>query len=553
MALINGTDDETKIVGNQNLSGINDLASLPGVSVNDKLIFTLTKEDGFLEEIAPYGTSGAATATVIIKQNMSIEELVAVINDIHINDTGFAGASAVGPRGFEASLDSSGRLQFEILNGGNMNINFVAGFDVNFLNLALATDLGFGDMVRVVSDGGVSTSNVEMTVVSDVAIRSFALYDGLTVPGEIADSGDLLSSLVDKNGVALFGNLHSFADIYEIGINGGSREGMTLIDGMFRAISIQNFIDRINGNVSLNSQIQASFDEVTGVLSIQPIDSSVTSIEIGAADNNQTMKANFGFGVKIIASTMTDGMQESLRPAFSSGDDLLRGTMLSDRIYGRSGDDTLRGDGGNDRLYGGVGNDFTIGGVGNDILYGNDGNDRLEGDGGDDVLYGGNGDDALRGEEGDDTLSGGGGRDDLRAGEGNDILQGNGGNDVLYGDLGGDVLYGGGGADKLVGGAGADGFVFDAASLAGNRDTVRDFTLSDGDYLTLEGILLGFDPVSSAIADFVLLTEMGGNTMVSVDADGGVGGASFKDAARLDGVIGLDLDDLFTGGKLLVV
>ena len=234
------------------------------------------------------------------------------------------------------------------------------------------------------------------------------------------------------------------------------------------------------------------------------------------------------------------------------GDDFVRGAGGNDLIHGGDGIDKLRGDAGNDRLYGGVGNDDARGGTGDDIIYGNDGNDRLEGDDGNDTLYGGNGDDALRGELGNDVLNGGGGRDDLRAGEGNDILRGNGGNDALYGDAGDDLLYGGSGTDKLTGGSGTDGFVFDAASLSGDRDTVRDFNVADGDYLKLEGILTGFDPLASAISDFVRLAESGGNSIVAVDANGAAGGAAFKDIARLDGVTGLDLNELFTGGNLLV-
>jgi len=235
-----------------------------------------------------------------------------------------------------------------------------------------------------------------------------------------------------------------------------------------------------------------------------------------------------------------------------TGDDFVRGAGGNDLIRGGDGIDKLRGDDGSDRLYGGTGNDDARGGLGNDVVYGNDGNDRLEGDDGDDTLYGGNGDDALRGELGNDALNGGGGRDDIRGGDGNDVLRGDGGNDVLYGDSGNDVLYGGSGTDKLTGGTGADGFCFDAASLTGNRDTVRDFHTGDGDYLKLDGILVGFDPVSSAIADFVRLTVSGGNTVVAVDTNGATGGHTWQDIARLDDVTGLDLETLYSSGKLLV-
>lgn len=233
-------------------------------------------------------------------------------------------------------------------------------------------------------------------------------------------------------------------------------------------------------------------------------------------------------------------------------DDTVKGGDGNDALYGDDGNDTLRGDAGNDRVYGGNGDDDARGGLGDDIVYGNDGNDRLEGDDGNDTLYGGNGDDVLRGELGNDVLNGGGGRDDVRGGEGNDVLYGNGGSDVLYGEAGDDILYGGSDADKISGGSGADGFCFDATSLAGNPDVVRDFNPGEGDYLKLEGILSGFDPVSSAIADFVRLTVSGGNTVVAIDANGATDGHSWQNIARLDGVTGLNVEDLFNTGKLLV-
>lgn len=237
-----------------------------------------------------------------------------------------------------------------------------------------------------------------------------------------------------------------------------------------------------------------------------------------------------------------------------AGGDTLKGGNDDDLIYGDDGNDTLRGDGGNDRLSGGTGDDDVRGGDGNDILYGNDGNDRIEGDDGDDSLYGGNGDDALRGEIGNDFVSGGGGLDDIRGGDGNDTLYGDGGNDLLYGENGNDILYGGGGIDKLTGGTGADQFVFESSTLASNRDTIRDFNVGEGDTLVLENILVGFNPVSSAISDFVRVTESTGHTFVAVDLNGAVGGHVWQDIVRLDSVTGLGtVDDLFDSGVIVVV
>lgn len=318
-ALSQGTT-EAKAVGNRNLANIDNLTSLTGITNNDTLVLTVTKDDGTAQEIAAYGAAGAATATITITTNTSTEELIGFINNIHLNDSGTAGANAVGAQALEASLDSDGHLQIKTLNGGNFNVNFVTAADTDAANLGLAADLGFGGLGRLVADGGAGTNNVEFTAVADVALRSFALYDSTTTPDTIADRSDLLSNIVDKNGVALFANLGAATDDYEIGINGGARQTINLTDAANAALTIQGFIDQINNNTSLNTKIEASYDETTGVLSIRPIDASVESIEIGAADNNQTLTANFGFGVRTIAATATDGLQESLRLASSAGD-----------------------------------------------------------------------------------------------------------------------------------------------------------------------------------------------------------------------------------------
>ncbi|NEQ70285.1 MAG: calcium-binding protein [Symploca sp. SIO2D2] len=145
----------------------------------------------------------------------------------------------------------------------------------------------------------------------------------------------------------------------------------------------------------------------------------------------------------------------------TSGDDILKGTLGIDRIFGFGGNDVLQGRKGSDRL---------LGGAGDDTLLGNEKNDRLWGNAGDDILSGGTGRDRLWGGTGDDLLSGG---------AGSDRLWGNAGTDHLLGDAGNDQLVGGGGNDYLLGGTGADTFSF----LSPNHgiDTIIDFNLAQGD------------------------------------------------------------------------
>jgi len=65
-------------------------------------------------------------------------------------------------------------------------------------------------------------------------------------------------------------------------------------------------------------------------------------------------------------------------------------------------------------------------------------------------------------------------------GSGNDTLWGSDANETLKGGVGDDVLFGGAGTNVLTGGADADVFQFTGSST---NDTVKDFSLSDGDTL----------------------------------------------------------------------
>lgn len=142
------------------------------------------------------------------------------------------------------------------------------------------------------------------------------------------------------------------------------------------------------------------------------------------------------------------------------GEDVLRGSVVNNRIYGRGGNDRLFGGGGDDLAKAGSGNDRAIGGSGRDRLFGQAGNDKLIG--------GGNA----------DRLVGGGGRDVLRGGGDRDILNGGGGDDRLFGDAGDDVIFTGAGRDRVV--------------IRQNQgfDTVKDYR--DGqDKIDLVGISFG--------------------------------------------------------------
>ena len=212
--------------------------------------------------------------------------------------------------------------------------------------------------------------------------------------------------------------------------------------------------------------------------------------------------------------------------------------------------DYLYGDDGDNALYGMAGNDFLEGGKGADYLDGGDGwdyvrytrssegvNINLEtgvntgGDAQGDVIVNA---EAIVGSNYDDVI---------RGGNANDYLKGEGGDDLLTGGLG---------IDQLYGGAGADVFLFESLSAFSQVDKVMDFNVSQGDALDISDLLQGYDPLTDMISDFVQITESGGNSILSIDADGG--GDHFVQIATLYYTTGItDIQSLEDNGNLITV
>lgn len=249
----------------------------------------------------------------------------------------------------------------------------------------------------------------------------------------------------------------------------------------------------------------------------------------------------------------------------------LHGSAFNDTLTGNTANNTLWGGAGNDRLDGGAGNDFLYGGFGADYLDGNSGTDWARydddtagvnvnlttgvGTGGQaqgDTLVG---IEYVMGGSGNDVLIGNTASNRLEGGAGSDLLNGGAGTDVLYGGLDNDILNGGTSNDTLNGGAGADVFEF---SPGGGVDLIQDFVVGDyglglGDALDIADILTGFNPATSNINDFVRFTNSGGNTLVSIDANGATGGASFTQIATLQGVTGLSVSSLYADDQIIVL
>lgn len=140
----------------------------------------------------------------------------------------------------------------------------------------------------------------------------------------------------------------------------------------------------------------------------------------------------------------------------SEADDVLLGTVGSNRIDGGAGQDFIFDDQGNDVIDAGSGDDVVYAGANDDVVVGGQGGDTLFGGLGHDLLWGGQEHDMLLGEAGNDVLFGGAGDDLADGGEGDDVVAGEAGDDLLFGNGGSDALFGGAGADHLAGGDGQD-------------------------------------------------------------------------------------------------
>ncbi|MCB9989688.1 MAG: type I secretion C-terminal target domain-containing protein [Rhodospirillales bacterium] len=125
--------------------------------------------------------------------------------------------------------------------------------------------------------------------------------------------------------------------------------------------------------------------------------------------------------------------------------------------------------------------------------------------------------------------------------------------DTLLSTVDRNILSGGDGLDTLYGSYnGLDVFVFEAASAYNNVDIIESFDAAGHDQIDLSELLTGYDALTNDINDFLQFSESGGNTTISIDANGTTGGASFADVAQINGVTGLDIAQMIAADNLII-
>lgn len=308
-ALAQGSS-EAKVVGDKDLRGISDLTQLSGIfdatnvtTVDQLVISVVDPETDSLVDFDE-ATTVQDNLTIDIYAGDSIDELITRIND----------NNNVSEQVIEASLDADGNLQFRTLNGGDFSIEFSAqaGAGTSADHLALAEALGFGQIARLNGDSN-GNDEVRVTASADTVLKSFEFFQSGSAGATRAVRSDLLTAVSDEDDVApLFTS--GAGDNFTISIDGATPVTIDL-----NGLTIQGFIDAINTDASLNTLIEADFDDDTSQITLRAIDATVRDVTIGVnADAGDDI--DFGFGTTSFANLAGgNDLEETIRFGNAAG------------------------------------------------------------------------------------------------------------------------------------------------------------------------------------------------------------------------------------------
>ena len=249
------SEGEARLVGDVDLSDVTDLTTIAGGVIADGSQFTITTTDDDGQQISQQITVNALDTA---------ESLAAQItNAFADNQNGEISARIVDGQFLEiASNDGrTFRLQDDATNSVTL-----AGFDA----------LGFGDQFADEADGAGGADIAAATIISGSELSSIAVFEG---DGDLIEAGDVLvgSTFFDADGQTVIS-----------GFAAGDTLAFT-VDGVTQTVtldtntSFQDVVDDINDSTSaINELVEASFDSLTGQISISSIADDATSIEITA-------------------------------------------------------------------------------------------------------------------------------------------------------------------------------------------------------------------------------------------------------------------------------
>ncbi|MBC7162525.1 MAG: VWA domain-containing protein, partial [Immundisolibacter sp.] len=513
--------------------------------------------EGYLDPVAYDGAQHQDSNSIVVTDlNALIPTLVATVSIAPVTGNLVNGGTATfgADGGFIKSIvvDGTTYSYDPAANSGAGGVTITAGpthaFGFNTANNVLTVALSAGGSIAVNMDTGAFTYTPPASFTDPIAADiGFTLvdHDGDTASNvlhlNVATTNDVLLVRDDRvltNQQAATGADTIAIPTWALLANDRAPNG--------QALNLTAVASAIDGLVTLTSPTVTFTEESPNAIDGGTFTYTATS---GAV----TDTADVSIGRDQAGENTLDGIWR---------DEILIGRDgTADTINGNDGNDILLGLGGNDTLNGGNGNDILAGGAGDDKLNGGDGNDTatyIDAAGGVTVSLavttgqntGGDGTDTLSNIE---NLIGSMHNDSLTGSSANNILVGLAGNDTLSGGGGNDVLIGGAGNDTLTGGAGADTFKWGQGDLAGSTtgDVITDFaTGTGGDVLHIGDLLAGYVQGVSDATDFVHLQTNSGNTVVTVDVNGG--GDNFVALATLNGVTGQTVAGMIGSGNLVL-
>jgi|CZKX01.1.fsa_nt_gi flagellin-like hook-associated protein FlgL len=324
---LSGASTTAKVTGNVALAANTDLTSLAGLTTGaaagagDRITFQITdptsqEADGSVN----YALTTGGANTAASQQNTAVDpstgnpganfitiatgdtsaDLVNKINDLN---NGFT--SPV----IKASLDSSGHLSIEAVNGGTLQATFLSGnaTPADAANLGFAAALGFGGTAKLDKQGtgtdDGATNFVEFTQTAGNSLGSGKLYYNNGTSDVTALASTKLQDLLSSNGTALT----SFTDQKDsLKLTVGGKQSGELLDtsaGGLASQTIQSLVDNINQDATIGGLVSASFDATAGKIVLTPKNATATDVQFDfstIAAGGATDTLNLGFGTNAL-------------------------------------------------------------------------------------------------------------------------------------------------------------------------------------------------------------------------------------------------------------
>ena len=261
------------------------------------------------------------------------------------------------------------------------------------------------------------------------------------------------------------------ADLENLSLLAGATDGTgNAADNVLCGNDAVNTLTGHGGNDTLNGEGGADVMVGGAGNDVYIVDIAGDTVTELAAEGNDTINSSVTFTISANVENLVLTGNTAINGTGNAVNNILTGNSAANFLNGGLGADTMAGGGGNDTYVVNVAGDVVteLAASGNDLIQ--SAVTRTLSANVESLTLTGVADINGTGEAGANTLTGN---------TGANILSGLGGNDALNGGAGNDTLNGGIGKDNLSGGAGADTFVFDAAPIATNADTISDFSHVD--------------------------------------------------------------------------